>query len=480
MNLRLPAAALALFAISAPVLSQTLVDNNTVVELPSASPLAGQADHSITAVNDAGDILVVWASTVYPPGHALENKYRVEGAFLRRLNRFQWALYPTVTLGESETALLPGGISIYPDGDKCNKPDVVAVGNHFVAAWQRIEENGTANGQLECAYIEVPASGNAIVNLADPSGIGYVLDSTMDPRTAGGMVDLAADRGSGSNQVVASYFSRTGRLVLNVGNAFDFDVLGVAFEFAGSGAPPTIQPIQTLASGIAYDDFNASDPNGGRGLPDMVFDSFGNLVISFEEFRRGDRVSSTTPDQGQIHLRRYSIDASGAMSQINAQTLIGSGSTFAQRRPNLLRTSTQSDISLSWGEILLPSDASDVFHYSVDYPDSIADAILTDHAAVMTPGIDEALPIPVQFGTVRTVIVVADPPGPTGIAMAHQFSTKSKWNLLAEFNGLAPWRPALDVLDVDPLRPGRGLLALTVGGRMSLSTRRILLEIMIL
>jgi hypothetical protein len=482
MNLRLPSAALALFAsvIATPAFSQTAVSNNTVVELPSIAPVDGQADTSSVAVNDDGDIMVVWTSAVYPPGHALQNKFRVEGAFLRRKNRFTWVLYPTITLGESKTALLPGGTPVYPGGDKCNQPDVVAVGNNFVAAWQRVEEGGTENGQIECAYIEVPAAGNATISLADPAGIGYVLDSAFDPRNSGGLVDLAFDRGSGNNRVVASYVSRRGRILLNVGKAFDFNVLGIAFEFAGSGMAPTASAIQTMASNIAFDDFDASGPKGGRIWPSLVFDSFGNLVLALEEFHRGDRVSSTTPDTANINLRRFTLDAAGDMTQINLQLLVGSNTAYAQRRPNLLRTSTQSDISLSWQEIQLPGDDSDIFHFNINYLDAVSNAVLTDFAPVMIPGVDEALPNPVQFNNVRTVIAVADPPGPSGLVMGHQLTTKARWLQLTEFAGLAPWNPAVDVLDVDPLRPGRGLLLLSVSGRMSLATRRILLEIMIL
>jgi hypothetical protein len=471
---------MAFLAMVAPAMSQTPVTNNTVVEIPSFAPVGGKADHNTTAINDNGDVFVVWSASVYPLTHPEATKRRVEGAFIRRLSAFQWEIYPTVILGETDPAALPGGTSIFLGGDNCRKPDVVAVGNDFVVAWQRLEEGDTPNGHLECAFVEVPTSGDAVISLADPAGIGHILDSSFDPRTAGGMVDLAHQRGSGTPTVVASYVSRTGVVPIGTGTAYDFDVLGVVFDFAAVGLPPTVNPIQTMASAIAFDDFNATDPTGGRGLPDIVYDEFGNVVVVFEEFRRGERISVGTPDDSMVHVRRYSVGAGGVLTQINAQSAVGSNVIYPQRRPMLIRTGTHSDISLVWGERLLPGIESDVFHHQISYPDAISDAVITDYAPVMTLGVEEELPVPVQYKNVRTMVIVADPVGVTPKLIGHQTTTKPKWELLAEFNGFAPWRPALDVLEVDPLRANRGLLIMTVEGRIPGNDIRIFFEIMAL
>ena len=248
-----------------PALSQVSVTANDVVELPSLAPIDGQADHAVVAVNDLGDVVVTWSSSVYARTHAEANMRRVEAAFLRRTSQNTWDLYPTITLGEAEPSLLPGGVSIYAEGELCRKPDVVAVGSDFVVAWQRIEANHQPNGRIECAYLEVPAvGGDMVTHLSDPSGIGYVVDPLVDCRISGAMVDLAHNPGSGPT-VVATYASLAAQYPLGAGVAFDFDLRAVAFDFPTPGVAPTVHTVTTIDPLVAFDDFDGGGgPNGGR------------------------------------------------------------------------------------------------------------------------------------------------------------------------------------------------------------------------
>ncbi|MBC8405542.1 MAG: hypothetical protein H8E15_09970 [Planctomycetes bacterium] len=456
---------LAVMALTDPALSQVSASANEVVELATVAPIDGQADHATIAVNDAGDVMIVWSSSVYPRGHALSKKRRVEAAFFRRTSLTTWDLYPTHTLGEAETSLMPGGVPIYPTGDRCRKPDVVAIGTDFVASWQRFEESFTANGRIEGVYLEIPiAGGDMMPHLADPAGIGHVLDPNVDCRTAGAMVDLGHNPGAGPT-VIATYCSRTAAYPLGMSNAFDFDLRAVMFEFASAAAAPTVHPVQTVRADVHFDDFSdTSTFDGGRVLPDVVFDQFGNVVIAHEDFTRGDRVGTGTPDEGLIYVQRLSVDSAGVMTPLNSQTIFGTSTEHGQRRPNLFRAAANSDICMAFGERNIATWESTIFLHSVVYPDGASDAVISDHAITLIPTIDEEEPTSFQFKNARGTVIAVDPPlGHRRIG--YQLVGTGTWNVLTEFNAFQPSRPAIDVLDVDPMQTNHGVVAISAEGR---------------
>lgn len=469
----------ALFLAASPLASaQTPVTANTVVELPSHAPIDGKADHETIAMNKRGDVFVVWSSSVFPLTGPDSVVRRVEGAFFRRTGTTTWDLYPTVILGEADPIALPSGVSIYAAGDICRKADVVAVDNNFVVAWQRLENADTANGRIEVALIEAPVSGNANYHLSDPSGIGWILDN-FDPRGAGGMLDLACQRGT-SSPIAVAYAHRTNKFAIGVSDfAWDFDLRALTFDFPTPGLAPTVNVVNTLTN-VPFDDISASAVGRGRVLPDLVFDSWGNLVIAFEDFARGERISASDPDYGQIHLNRYSIDSFGVFTELNAQVLLGNNTEFAQRRPNLFRSPFNTAVSIAWGEIELPADSIKLFHMDAVYPNATDDASFVDHAPTPVPNnIDPDVPTPLQYKTVRGVVITVDP-SPGSYHAGYQLSNSTKWVLLGDFTGKLPWRPALDVLENDPARPGKGIISLAFEGRDSTSLSRIFTEFLTL
>lgn len=454
-------ACLLLSLVARDAIGQTFSDNE-VFELPTASPWLGKADHVVSAINDRGDIFVTWSASVFQIGHPYAEMRRVEGAFLRRTNDFRWKLYPTVTLGETQPSLMPGGVPIFANGDNCRKPDVVATGNDFIVAWQRLEIGNSPNGYLECARIQVSDIGEPVVNLAHPAGIGFLLDDQVDLRHAGGMVDLAYDHSGHGNQVVAVYASRIAAQPTKSGNVYDFELRAVPFGFQGNQTAPQIKHVQVLVDDVALDDFIRGDPRGGRVLPDAVFDQFGKLVVAYEDFRLAVRTG--TADQGHISLRRFEVKRNGTFTELNNQSLVGTNPQLAMRRPNLMRSGDSQVIDLAFGERIIPGQATDVFHYTVQYPDAVSDAVLTDLQSTMTAGIDEDLPVPVQLPYFRAIVICADPPQGKR-RVSRQAPGQTDWTDFSEFAGLNPWRPAMAVLADDPNRPGKSLAVLTVEGR---------------
>lgn len=467
----------AFFLAASPLASaQTPVTANSVVELPSHAPIDGKADHETVAINKRGDAFVVWSSSIFPLSGPDSAARRVEGAFFRRTGATTWDLYPTVILGEADPVALPSGVNVYPAGDICRKADVVAAGNNFVVGWQRLENSDTPNGRIEVALIEAPVSGNANYHLMDPSGIGWILD-TFDPRDAGGMLDLACQRGT-NGPIAVAYAHRTNKFAIGPGDfAVDFDLRALTFDFPTPGAAPTTNAVNTLVN-LPFDDLSASATSRGRVLPDLVFDSWGNLVIAFEDFARGERIGVNEPDYGQIRLHRYSIDGLGVFTEVNAQSLLGTSTEYAQRRPNLFRSPRNDAISIAWGEVLLPSNVIDIFHKDAVYPNAIDDATFVDHAPTVVPnGIEPGVPTPFQYKSIRGVVISVDV-NPGAFHAGYQLSNSTKWQLLYDFEGKQPWRPALDVLESDPVRQGKGIIVMAMEGSESTSLSRIFLELL--
>ena len=426
------------------------------------APVLGKADHNTIAVNDRGDAFITWSSSVYPQGHPDSVVRRVEGAYLRRVNPHHWMLYPTVTLGEADPTLLPGGVGLFANGDNCRKPDVLAVGRNFVVAWQRLENGNSPNGRLECAQILVADDGKAELGLAHQAGIGHLLDATIDPRTAGTMVDLAYQAGSNNDTIIAAYCSRTDSQATHSGTAYDFEIRGIAFKFNSLDQKPNVKHVQVLAHDVAMDDYIPGDPAGGRVLQDIVFDNFGNLVLAYEDYRLAVRTGGTD-GEGKICIKRFEVHPNGTFPVINEQEVYSTTPNWALRRPNLIRTGDNTAISMTFGERFVPSEETDVYHYLVDFQDSNSDAILTDLGAVMTVGIDEDLPVPLQIHDYTSMIICADPSNGSR-RLSMQARGESDWVELSEFRPYSPWRPALDVLIDDPWRPGRAIIGLTCEG----------------
>lgn len=465
----------ALLVLSPLAAAQTPVNSNTVYELPSLAPADGKADHETIAVNSNGDVLIVWSSSVYSLSSNESAVRRVECAFLRRTSATGWDLYPTQTLGETDPLELPSG-TIFPAGDICRKADVVSVGDDFAVVWQRIENDDTNGGRLEAAFIEVPASGDAVYHLETPEGIGWVLD-IFDPRTAGGMIDIACAPGTTSPIAAAYVHFKTKTSLAQSENAYDFDLRALTFDFPTPGSAPTVNTVNTLES-IPFDDFGPGDPNGGRILPDIVWDSWGNLVVSTESFARGERLGGGAPNEGKILLRRYSVDAFGVMTLLNAQELMGTDPTYSQRRPNLFRSPSNDEVSIAWGENQLPNLTTMLFHQDVVYPDAVNDATFVDQAPEPVPNmIDPFLPVPLQYKGVRGVVIVVNP-NPGAFHAGYELNISTSWELLYDFAGKQPWRPSLDVLEDDPQRPGRGLVVFGMEGRITAAFSRILIEMM--
>lgn len=140
------------------------------------------ADHATVAMNDSRDIVVAFHSTREDIS-SFGNMKQVEFAYFKWQAPDTWEHLETTIVGSIDFNpigyLLPTGAKV-----KCERPDVVAVGDKFFIVWTRIYSeaaSGDANESavLECAWIERDPVTDVISIFDDPAaglGQGFQLD----------------------------------------------------------------------------------------------------------------------------------------------------------------------------------------------------------------------------------------------------------------------------------------------------------------
>jgi len=149
------------------------------VPLANSGPANRDYDHATVAMNSERDIIVAFHSTLNP------DLKQVEIACYEYQTGDTWNYMGTRVVGS--TGFDPLQLSAdpqNPDPVKCERPDVVAVGDRFFVVWTRryqglpLQPNEPA--VLECAWVDLSGGSIAIKRNAQPQGQGVVLD-TDDP-----------------------------------------------------------------------------------------------------------------------------------------------------------------------------------------------------------------------------------------------------------------------------------------------------------
>lgn len=162
------------------------------------------ADHATVAVNSRGDVAVAYhsARTDYPGvGYPLR---QVELAiYTLRANGSDWDL--------TQQELLGGVIRspLYPSLTqrivRCERPDVVAVGERFFVTWTRRYDRSFPGQQrepavLECAWLDWNGARYEVLTGGQPEGQGFVLDAAFDVRECAGVADaVVLDEGGAAS-----------------------------------------------------------------------------------------------------------------------------------------------------------------------------------------------------------------------------------------------------------------------------------------
>ncbi len=359
------------------------------VPLPSISY---QADHGTVAVNDRGDVLVAFHTAVSAGSQVSK---QIEAVFVRRIGKGRWlvpSVYDSFLLGDSSVGLAG-------PADRCDKPDVVSVGNDFLVCFPRgpvSSSGGSGLSRLELVIVRVDDQGVASLDVPGP-GQGWVIDPGFTAGQAGAMPDLV-HRTVDPDQPGASPEGRAAvvyaRQTEHEGVRQGFELVGAALDVRSS--PPVIGPLETLVSKIPVDSTNGYPGGGGRVLPDLVEDDLGHLVLAHEFYALAAR-GVTTTDEGQLWIRRFEAPLAGGFRQRDALMLNGEVLHFRQRRPALMgsRYDGENVIGLAWPE-LSPDSLRSKAHYGLlQFP--AGGGIQFQNALVPNPAKAKVLrPIPVH------------------------------------------------------------------------------------
>jgi len=346
---------------------QTVVqtwDRNTQYNLPlqqdgSGNGLFGEADrkadHATVATNSVGDVLVAFHSSrpTYDTQYPLLKQ--VEIALLTYDESVEtWTLVDTNQKVVGSCEWSPLG-SLYPQQHvKCERPDVIAVGEWFFVVWTRIyqrEYGGTSGAQdfepavLECAWVR-NNGGNIEVYATAFAGQGFPLD---------------IDNPSGTRFHVRECSGCPDAVMLHAGGGGELPTVGVVYPHqtdfgdypTGSGDNSRLFELRFLTCSIdesssflidatQYPSIPATSSTGlvyngdadaaGIVLPDVAPASVPwRFGLAYE-----DQIQSGSVTNGRIILETWEVNPTGpSLSQLESHTFGSSSSTTFRRRPML-------------------------------------------------------------------------------------------------------------------------------------------------
>lgn len=339
---------------------------------PSWGPLNRDADHATVAMNDQGDIVVAYHSSRNPtvPG----------GLYLKQaeIAYFQFVPDPGgVPANDSWTLLhqeLIGSINHDPlfTGQvdvKCERPDVIAVGDKFFVSWTRRYDRDfqppsqiDEPARLECAWVERIGASVAVYGAL--GGQGHPLDQNYLIRECTGVADaVVLKQPAGGNPTVGIAYPRQTDFGDYTGdNTRLFEMAFVTCTLNGQTVTSsTPVPLRTQ---IPMDGPSAPGgaTAGGLVLPDLApSDEENAFWLAYE----GQTVAAPNV-LGQIRLEYWKFDAAANGWQLQVSKLFHTThpmTTVARRRPMvsaLPGTGNTEEVSIAFNRSTGSAGSSDL------------------------------------------------------------------------------------------------------------------------
>ena len=263
-------------------------------------PLARAADHATVAMNDDGDILVVYHSNRNDFLPALPSMLQIELAYFE----FNQGATPALDTWEMISQQLVGSIEYSPLPYnqvfvQCERPDVVTDGDQFFVAWTRrynpdidpLQEESPAI--IECAIVEKSGStvlvhNDSLIAPTNPYGLGHQLTQEFAARDCLGVADAVVLKQSAGNdpKFGVIYPSQTDFADIDTppDTTREFDLNLVTCSIDSSDLLTTDGPF-TLQSGVKFN--GPTLPGGGTAqgliLPDAApTDTINDFWMTFE------------------------------------------------------------------------------------------------------------------------------------------------------------------------------------------------------
>ncbi|KAA3615225.1 MAG: hypothetical protein DWQ01_00445 [Planctomycetota bacterium] len=352
--------AVSTFLLLAPMASAqpTIVEpEDSPTQLPLVDSNSDNADHVIVAVNDLGDMLIVWdeeTTAGSPPVATVQ----ASAIFIptKKVSGVQSWQVPT-------TAELIGDPEEGNSGDivKCEKPHVTAVGDNFIIAYPRIQTTGSKLTRIETIGVEVTDNGSSSYNTATfhydtTDGVGYVVS------TEEGFTNDWFQGGSSGNNLGLCHFTdgllpdEDGAAIVfleqpSTEGVYDLYSIYVDYDENGIDGEPEVTECDSgpnaewLLSGIRSEENHSMYNQSRRVAPRIIEDVNGYLVLAYGEWEE-----SGASQGGRIMLRSYSFSGPSCLVLEDTMELQNSTNTsWHHRRPVFGKTKNSSDnMSLGW------------------------------------------------------------------------------------------------------------------------------------
>lgn len=335
--------------------------------------LERHADHATIAMNDSGDILVAYHATRddevingYPILRQVEIAYF---EFTEGATRPQdaWELKWQRLLGSIGHTPLAG---LYPqDLLKCERPDVVAVGDKFFVVWTRrydrdfnpLSQNPPPQRDepavLECAWVEKSGSVLNIYNDGLSHGKGFPLAANYFIRECAGTPDaVVLKQPAGGDPTVGVVFPKQidfGDYTGDNTRQFQLGLVTCSIDAQGNltGSQTTL-----IRDPLPFHGPTAPPGQDAAGLvlPDLAPSTEENAFwVAYE-----GQLHSPPDVIGTIRLEYWKLGAAWNMEVAKSFQTSHTASTFIRRRPMVASypaASTHEDVSISF--VLIPPSA---------------------------------------------------------------------------------------------------------------------------
>lgn len=426
--------------------AQSTIGVQEPVVLPVISP--GEADHATLAINDQGDVLVVWHSQTKVAGVPCR---QVEGVLLPYQGGLQWE----VPAGSGVLLLGDPALALVDTVDTCTKPDVVSVGTNFMVTWPRGQAVGSGPDRLEVVMVEVLPGGIASV-LAPSPGEGYVADSNFEKGSGGGMPDLARV-GANTGALDRALIAYGHESFASGGGEFEFDLRLVHVDF--SAGSPVFDGPHDLVTAVPVDDFPNGGPGGGKLVPDIVEHKNKRYVVAYESYFRAGHQGAVTKE-GWMNVMNFQFQTGSGITHLDDARYNAFDPSHRQRRPNLATSLVDGDdgsVSLSWMEFP-DGGVGDVnsWHAELNFSGGIT---IQDLAYPNKPGRDDIHPTVLHADGLRLCFASSEESGSYRMRSWVPGVTSELFEL--PLMGTDPWRAATDLLDLGTGLPQSRLVPLS-------------------
>jgi len=310
------------------------------VPLASSGPANRNYDHATVAMNSDRDIIVAFHSTIN------SSLKQVEIACYEYQPGDTWNYMGTEIVGGTGHDPLQ---LVSPDSVKCERPDVVAVGDRFFVVWTRRYQGVTNHlnepAVLECAWVDLSGGSIAIKRNAMPQGQGVELDahdlslgSTHDfwVRECGGVPDAVPLNDPNNPYSVAVVYPHQKQFSIpqqSEDRTFELRVVTCVYDDAlGSVTPGSVELLVPTIQFNGQSSPNPGASSGGLILPEVAPSlQEGAFWLAAE---RQIEVGTPVAIEGKIYLGYWKWEADVWTEKASRTYQTGTtGLTYYRRRP---------------------------------------------------------------------------------------------------------------------------------------------------